>query len=98
MSEILRDAILLLSGAGAVSCALVAWRIWRGNALEYERNRRRVGSLRNAIRGEIPTVFDGTRDYRVSAGVGVDTKTNQRTEQGRLSAEAISSALRPPSL
>ena len=97
MSEALRDAILLLSGAGAITCALIAWRVWRGNPLEYERNRHRIGSLRRAIRGEVPTVFDGTRDYRVAAGVAVDKKTNEWTEQGRLSAEAISAALRPPS-
>jgi len=96
MGEILRDAVLLVSGAGAVFCALIAWRIWRGNPLEYDRNRRRAGSLGQTIRGDIRTTHDGRRDYRVSAGIAVDVRKNEWMEQGKLSAEAISAALRPP--
>jgi hypothetical protein len=96
MSELLREGILILSAAGAVVCGLLAWRISRGNPQEWERNRRLVGSLRKTIRGEISTVHDGRRDYRISAGIAVDRKGKKWVEQGRLSAEAISAALRPP--
>lgn len=96
MAELLQGVASFLLGAGALVCALLAWRIWRGNRLEYERNRERTGSVRRAIFGELPTFFDGTRDYRVSAGVAVDRKKNEWVEQGRLSAEAIKAAVRPP--
>ena len=94
--QLIQSVAFFLLGAGALVCGLLAWRIWRGNRHEYDRNRLRTGSLRNAIRGEISTVFDGTRDYRVSAGVAVDKKKNEWVEQGRLSPEAITAAVRPP--
>jgi hypothetical protein len=97
MGELIRGGIFFFFGAGSLLSALLAWRIWRGNRIEYDRNRQRTGSFRKAIRGEVETVFDGTRDYRVSAGVAVDRKKNEWVEQGRLSAEAVTAAVRPPS-
>ena len=95
--ELVRSVGLLVAGAGSIVFALLAWRVWRGNRLEYDRNRRRTGSVMRAFRGEIPTMHDGTRDYRVSAGVAVDIDKNEWVEQGRLSTEAISAAIRRPS-
>lgn len=97
MGQLIQGASFFLLGAGSFLCGLLAWRIWRGNHVEYDRNHERTGSVWRAIRGEIPTVIDGTRDYRVSAGIAVDAKTNEWVEQGRLSAEAISAAINPPS-
>jgi hypothetical protein len=96
MGQLLQGAAFFVAGAGSFLCALLACRIFRGNRLEYDRNHERTGSLSSAIRGEISTVFDGTRDYRVSAGIAVDPKTREWVEQGRLSTEAISAAIRPP--
>jgi hypothetical protein len=95
MGHLLQGIAFFLLGAGSLLCGLLAWRIWQGNRLEYERNRQRSISLRKALRGELSTVFDGRRDYRVSAGVAVDRSKNEWVEQGRLSAEAITAAVRP---
>ena len=60
---------------------------------EYNKNRERVGSLGNVLFGKVRTVHDGQRDYRVRAGLAVDTKRNIWVEQGVLSEEALDSVL-----
>lgn len=64
----------------------------RGDRVEYNRNRHRVRSTLNVIKGEVPTKFDGTRDDRVAAGVVADLRTGRWREQGRLSEEALRDA------
>jgi hypothetical protein len=96
VGQLIQGGAFFLLGAGSFLCGLLAWRIWRGNRLEYDRNHERTGSVRKAIRGEISTVADGSRDYRVSAGIAVDPKTREWVEQGRLSTEAISAAINSP--
>ena len=97
MSDLLQAVGLFVTGAATILLVLLAVKIARGNRSEYERNRQRLGSsVVTAIRGEVPTVSDGTRDYRVAAGIAVDRKKNEWVEQGRLSSEAIAGALRQP--
>lgn len=93
--EILQTLGIIMLGAFAVRLAILAYRLWRGDPVEYEQNRLRTGgSFWATLRGEIPTVFDGTRDYRVAAGIAVNRETNEWVEQGRLSSDAISAVLR----
>ena len=96
MADLLQAIGLFVSGAAAVLFFLFALKLLRGNWAEYGRNRQRLGSVRAAMRGEVETVSDGTRDYRVAAGIAIDSKKNEWREQGRLSTEAISAALRQP--
>lgn len=83
--------IVFVLGIVAFAMLLSAIRLWRGNKSEYERNRSRIGSIADTIKGDVPTDFDGVRDYRVAAGLAIDTRTGKWKEQGRLSEEAISS-------
>ena len=93
--DLAEGVALFAFGVLGVSCLLFAIKLFRADGLEYERNRERTQSFRKALRGEIDTTHDGSRDYRVSAGVAVDCKTNTWVAQGRLSEEAISASLRP---
>jgi len=95
LPNLIQAVVLFALGAFAVSCFMFAIKLIRADGHEYARNRDRTGSFRKALRGEIETVFDGARDYRVSAGIAVDCNTNSWVEQGRLSEEAISASLRP---
>ena len=94
MNQISQAIGLLVAGILAFGFAVLALRVATGNKTEYERNRRRAGNLMRTIRGEIPSAFDGTRDARVSAGLAI--KNNVWIEQGRLSNDAVASALRRP--
>jgi hypothetical protein len=96
MIDVLKGAGIFVSGAIGVSCLLFAYQILFGNRQEYERNRRRIGGLGNLLSGRVSTVADGGRDYRVAAGIAINRKTNEWVEQGRLSQEALLSALRRP--
>jgi len=95
LPNLIQAVVLLALGSFAVSCFMFAAKLFRADGHEYERNRDRTGGFRKALRGEIETVFDGARDYRVSAGIAIDRNTNSWVEQGRLSEEAISASLRP---
>ena len=94
MAEILRYVALLATGLVGVSSLLLAYRIWSGDKIAWERNRRLSGGLMRVMRGEVPTMADGGRTYQVSAGIAIDRKTRKWKPQGRLSDEAIASALR----
>ncbi|MAU41314.1 MAG: hypothetical protein CMF31_06805 [Kordiimonas sp.] len=67
----------------------------RANKNDYELSRAITGTFQNAFRGEVDTFRDGKRDYRVSAGLIVDRKTNTWKEQGKLSEEALDTILYP---
>lgn len=88
----------LFAGAGllAVACFLVGNRILWSDSCEYRKNRQRTKSLYHVIRGELPTQFEGGRDYRVRAGLAVDRKRNVWVEQGILSEEALDAVLGKP--
>lgn len=94
----------LMKALAIAACAIVflrsgmlAFRLLKGDLNSYEHNRIRTGSLRQAVFGEVPTEFDGRRDYRVAAGIALNRKTNTWVEQGRLSVEAIQATLSPKS-
>jgi len=70
-----------------------ALRLMRSNNGEYTRNRERAPTLRDILKGTAKTKHDGVRDYRVTAGLAVNTKTNSWELQGRLSEEAIDSVV-----
>ncbi len=50
--------------------------------------------FKNPILGTVPTSSDGSRDYRVDAGILWDRKRNRVIDQGKLSNESISSLFR----
>lgn len=92
MGELLNSFGLLLTGSIAIACVVFLYRLIFGNRGEYERNRKRAGNFLQSLKGQVPPVFDGTRDSRVSAGIAV--RNNEWIEQGKLSAEAVASSLR----
>lgn len=92
--EFMKGLILLAFGSLSITLFAVVFRLWRGNREEYAHNRNRSHSFLKVIRGEVPTEFDGVRDSRVAAGIAVDTSKGSWKEQGKLSAEAVSDALR----
>jgi hypothetical protein len=96
MREIVQAIGLIVTGGFAIACGFLAYRVISGNKIEYDRNRRRSGSLLRTLLGKLPSSFDGTRDSRVSAGIAVDREKNEWVEQGRLSDEAVAAALRRP--
>lgn len=91
MVDVLRALLWVFGGTISIGFAAVAFKIWRGDRVEYARNRMRTPSALAALKGDIPTSFDGKRDFRVAAGVVIDNTTNEWRESGRLSEEAISS-------
>ena len=96
MNQVIQAIGLLVTGGFAIACAFLAYRVFFGNKIEYERNRRRAGNLKQTVLGQVPSMYDGTRDARVSAGIAVDRQKNEWVEQGRLSTEAVAAALRRP--
>lgn len=96
MAELVHIGVVAVSGAAAIGCLFMTIRIFLGNSTEYSRNQRRAHSFMRTLRGKVPTVYDGTRDSRVSAGIAVNRKTNRWEEQGHLSNESVAAALRRP--
>ena len=96
MGQIVQAIGLVVTGGFAIACIFLAYRVAFGNKIEYERNRHRAKNIKRTVLGLVPSIFDGTRDARVSAGIAVDRKKNEWLEQGRLSNEAVASALRRP--
>lgn len=85
---------IVATGVVALYLFRVAVKLLLGNPAEYERNRLRSGGFKGAMRGQVPTALNGTRDYRVAAGLAVETDSGTWIEQGRLSDEAILASLR----
>ena len=96
MGQFLQGMGIVATGGFGIACLFLAYRVAFGNKLEYDRNRRRAGNFKKTFFGQVPSTFDGTRDSRVSAGIAVDSRKNEWVEQGRLSNEAVASALRRP--
>jgi hypothetical protein len=92
VTQLLIATTIVVSGVAMIWCLVAGLQVLLGNRLEYERNRRRSGDLIRALKGDVPTVSDGTRDFRVAAGIAV--RDGKWVEQGRLSTEAVSAALR----
>ena len=92
MGELFQSLGLFIAGGVTIACFTLVYRLVFGNKSEYERNRRRAGGFLQTMRGEVPAIYDGTRDSRVSAGIAI--KNGEWIEQGKLSSEAVASALR----
>lgn len=92
MGQLIQGGAFFLLGAGSFLCGLLAWRIWRGNHLEYDRNHELTGSVRKAVFGDIAT--DRSQDYRVSAAVAQARAEGARQMQER----ACQAALNPGQL
>ena len=94
------SVILILKCIGIIFFAMVATIsfltmfkvIARPN--EYESNKVKTGSLKNAFFGSVSTFHNGCRDSSVHAGIVVDTKKNSWVEQGALSDGSIDSVLK----
>lgn len=72
---------------------VIGIRLAKADKGEYNKNRERTGSLMDVLLGKVHTIHDGRRDYRVRAGLAVDTKQNIWVEQGVLSEEALDSVI-----
>jgi hypothetical protein len=94
MMEIIKLLAAMVIGTISIQSLVLAYRLWLGDSSAYEQNRLRTGSWRQSALGRVPTDFDGRRDYKVAAGIALDTSTNSWVEQGRLSAEAIAATLK----
>lgn len=94
LSRGLATLFLLPTAALFILIGLRLWRVYLTDRSEYIRNQERSVSPRTVIRGGALSFFDSARDERVSAGIAVDTKTNEWVEQGKLSEEAIFNVLR----
>ena len=94
---LIRLAAAVVVGLMAGPFLVAAIRLLNASPVEYEGNRRRVGTLRKAVKGELSTERNGIRDSGTSAGLGVKIVKNKETGQverywikkGQLSAESI---------
>lgn len=92
--------LVLLAGIGVFCLAVVAtisflvmYKIITKKS-EYRSNHLKNGSVVNAIRGNVDTFYNGSRDSSIHAGIVVDEKTNTWVEQGALSDGAIDAVLK----
>lgn len=83
---------------GTIIAALInlLMRLWRADRNEYDANREAVPTWGALFTGRVNTRVGGVRNFRLRAGLAVDTNTNTWVEQGRLSEEALDSVLRSP--
>lgn len=93
--DLVAGLLLAFIGTCGVSLLFAGLKLLFGDSEQYKRNRVRTSSFRRAITGCLPTMHEGGRDYRVSAGIAVNTKTGKWVEQGRLSDEAVQATARP---
>ena len=91
---LLKAGVLLVGGIACVSLLKLALTIFRSDKSEYEINRSRSGSFFDPILGRVKTAHDGYRDFRVQAGLAVNTKSNEWVEQGVLSEESVDMILK----
>ena len=96
IDDLVNSVIIIVGGVSGFAFLVAAYRLARGDIVEYERNRQRTPGILSVIQGRISPVFDGVRDYRVAAGLAVDLKSKKWVEQGRLSNEALTSVFRDP--
>ncbi|CAK0750845.1 hypothetical protein CCP2SC5_1710004 [Azospirillaceae bacterium] len=94
--DLINGFVLVIGGSMGFACFIVAYRLMKGDPIEYERNRQRTKSFSAALHGRLSPYFEGKRDYRVAAGLAIDRRTNTWVEQGRLSDEALASVFHDP--
>lgn len=93
-NELARAAVLIGGGFLGFSLLYLAIAILTGNRNEYNRNRKLSGGPGQALRGDVPTLREDSRDYRVAAGLTLDLRSKKLLEQGKLSEEAVMSVLK----
>lgn len=98
------DFVIILKAVGICASAIltvtfivIAFKLFRADRGEYERNRARSGKFWDPVRGAVKSSHGDVRDFRVRAGLAVNTRTNTWVEQGVLSDEAIDAVLKPGS-
>lgn len=91
--EIFKAAGLLIVGLLTVTCFAIGFRVFRSDDADYNRNRVKSGAIFSALHGRLSTFHEGKRDHNIAAGLAINTKTNQWTEQGALCDEAIDAVL-----
>ena len=95
MSEVLNVVGLLAVLAFSVICLRIGILLLRADKGTYEVNRDRTGSMFNVLSGKVKTKRGEFRDFRVQAGVAVDSKSNRWEEQGILSDDAVDGVFKP---
>lgn len=78
--------VLILSLGVAVSIFL---KIATTSSSEYERRRKLAGTRRQILLGQANVDRDGSRDFRVAAGLAYDLKKKEFVSQGKLSSECF---------
>ena len=92
---LIKAVVLVVGGIFAISLFALFWKLIKADGSEYSCNMKRSGNILDPLLGNLKTFHEGgNRDYRVRAGLAVDTKTNQWKEQGTLSEEAVDAILR----
>ena len=91
--ELIKSAVLFVGGSFSILFFALGIKLLFSDRSEYQQNRNRYENIFAALTGTVKTVFDGSRDYRVRAGLAVNKK-NQWVEQGALSEEALDAVLR----
>ena len=90
--ELYKTAVLAVGGFISITVILLGFRILWSDKNDYRRNQGRSGKFWKSFSGQIKTRENGSRDFRVRAGLTVNRK-NQWQEQGALSEEAIDTIL-----
>ena len=94
MMEFIEGIILVAGGTFSLVLFLLGLNFLRADKNAYDMNRELTGGFFKALFGRTKTFHEGTRDYRVKAGLAVYIRKNEWVEQGTLSNESISSILR----
>jgi hypothetical protein len=88
MDILIAGAVLAALVLG-VSATIIGWKLFFTDRAAYERNQRRLISVKDALKGNTPVVFGHGRDELVSAGLAWDRENRVFRRRGRLSDEAI---------
>jgi hypothetical protein len=91
---LLKAVGICISAVLTVTCFVIAFKLFRADRGEYERNRARSGKFWDPLRGAVKSSHGDVRDFRVRAGLAIDTQTNTWIEQGVLSDEAMDAVLK----
>lgn len=92
MSALIDAIVLGLGGIISIVVFILGLRILSADTACYQQNYERSKRFRDVLFGRVRTKHNGTRDFRVRAGLVVN-RNNQWEEQGTLSEEAVDSVL-----
>lgn len=94
VGQILAATVIVVTGIISVILLKVAIRLIKANEGEYEQNRLLCRRFSDGLFGRVRVPFR-TPDFRVRAGIAVDTETNTWVTQGTWSDDAIRNLLAP---